>query len=96
MITIITTISIKEGLMEKAINILKEIIPQLREDHPGILDYIPYIIKGKEFENKIIIYEKYTDEEAYMKHLGDIGEIMEDFLRLVKEEMDLKRLIPLI
>ena len=92
MITIIATVCVKNGNMEKAIKFLKEIVPQVRENEPGCFEFVPHTVKGKKFENKIIIYEKYANEEAYMTHLGNLGRIMEDFILLLEEDMDLLRL----
>ena len=42
MVTIIAIVEVKEGKMEEAKEILKEMALQVKESEPGTLEYIPY------------------------------------------------------
>ncbi len=84
MISLIATIHVKNGNMEKAIEVLKEIVPKIRESESGCLEYIPHTVKGEEFKNTIIFYEKYADEEALKLHMANLGKNMEKFAPLLE------------
>ena len=90
MVTLIASVKVKNGNMEKAIEVLKEIVPKIKESEPGCLEYIPHTIKGSKFKNTIIFYEKYKDEEAMKLHAANLGKIMAKFAPLLEPGMDLK------
>ena len=46
MITLIASVKVKDGNMEKAIEVLKKLVPKVRESEPGCLEYIPHTVKG--------------------------------------------------
>ncbi len=63
-ITLIATMTIREGMMEDAKEALKEGIPKVKANEPGLLEYSPHTVKGDGNENMIIFYEIYKDQEA--------------------------------
>lgn len=65
-ITLIATIRLKEGSMEKVKEALKEIVPKIKESEPGCLHYIPHTVKGE--DNLIVFYEVYADSNALKIH----------------------------
>ncbi len=87
-ITLIATVRVKKGNMEKAIEALKEIVPKIKESEPGCLQYIPHTIKGE--ENSIIFYEVYADSEAFKVHNKNLGKNMAKLGPLLEPGMDLK------
>ena len=90
MVTLIASVKVKNGNMEKAIEVLKEIVPKIKESEPGCLEYIPHTIIGSKFKNTIIFYEKYKDEEAMNQHMANLAKNMEKFSPLLEPGMDLK------
>jgi quinol monooxygenase YgiN len=88
MITLIVKLKVKEGKMEEAIGILKEIIPKVKEAEPGCLEYIPHTVRGE--ENAILFYEKYRDKEALKIHSGNLPKTMEKLFPLLEPGMDIK------
>ncbi|MBY9015452.1 MAG: antibiotic biosynthesis monooxygenase [Candidatus Lokiarchaeota archaeon] len=90
MVTIIATVEVKDGKMEEAIKLLKEIVPKIKSSEPGTLEYIPHTIKGGKFKNTIIFYEKYENEEAFKTHRGNQAKIAAELAPLMKPGMDLK------
>jgi len=48
MITLIATLKIKEGKVEEAVNVLKEVVPKIKASEPGCLEYIPHTVRGDE------------------------------------------------
>ncbi len=67
-ITLIATMSIREGMMEDAKKALKEGVPKVLANEPGLLEYSPHTVGGKGNENLIIFYEIYKDQEAQKIH----------------------------
>ncbi len=88
MITLIAQLKVKEGKMEEAIGILKEIVPRVKENEPGCLEYIPHTVRGE--ENSILFYEKYQDKEALKIHSGNLAKTMEKLFPLLEPGMDIK------
>jgi quinol monooxygenase YgiN len=88
MITIIATVKIKEGKMNEAVEILKEIVPKVRQSEPGCLAYIPHTIRGQ--DNTIIYYEKYQDKEALKAHSANLPKTMEKMMPLMESGADIK------
>ena len=88
MITIIATMKIKEGKMNEAVEILKEIVPKIRQSEPGCLVYIPHTVRGQ--DNTVIFYEKYQDKEALKTHSGNLPTNMEKLMPLMEPGTDIK------
>jgi quinol monooxygenase YgiN len=88
MITLIATVKVKEGKMDEAVNVLKEIVPKIKEAEPGCLAYIPHTVRGE--DNAIIFYEKYRDNEALKVHSGNVRKSLEKLLPLLEPGMDVK------
>ncbi len=90
MVTLIATFTVKEGKMEEAIEVVKEIVPKVRESEPGSLAYIAHTIKGRKNKNSIVFYEKYVDDAAMKEHTDKIGITLAKFLPLCEPGVDLK------
>ncbi len=73
MITVIAESKVKEGKMEQAINLLKEMVPIILESEPGTKVYIPHTLKGRENKNIIIYYEKYENMETFRLHMVNLS-----------------------
>lgn len=89
-VTLIATLKVREGKMEEAIEVLKEIVPKVKEAEPGCLVYIPHTVKGRKNKNTIIFYEKYKDDEALNIHTANVGKSLAKLLPLLEPGMDLK------
>jgi quinol monooxygenase YgiN len=89
-ITLIATLKVREGKMEEAIEVLKEVVPKVKEAEPGCLVYIPHTVKGRKDKNTIIFYEKYKDDEAFKIHSANVGKSLAKLLPLLEPGMDLK------
>lgn len=89
-ITIIATVHVKEGKMDEAKEILKEIVPKIRENEPGLLEYMPHTVKGKKEKNTIIFYEKYQDKAAFREHTANLGKSLAPLMPLLEPGMDAK------
>jgi len=76
-ISIIATVRIREGKMEEAKEVLRKIVPIIKESEAGTLEYIPHTVK--EDPNVIIFYEKYADEDASNAHRANLGKNMAEF-----------------
>ncbi|MBY8988113.1 MAG: antibiotic biosynthesis monooxygenase [Candidatus Lokiarchaeota archaeon] len=90
MITIIATVEVKEGKMEEAKEVLKNMVPQIKASELGTLEYIPHTVKGREFKNTIIFYEKYEDGEAFKTHMANLAKTGAKLTPLLVPGMDLK------
>jgi quinol monooxygenase YgiN len=88
MITLIATVKVKQGKMDEAVNVLKEIVPKIKEAEPGCLAYVPHTVRGE--DNTIIFYEKYQDNEALKVHSGNVRKSLEKLLLLLEPGMDVK------
>ena len=88
MITLIATLKVKDGKMEEAINVLKEIVPKVKASEPGCLEYIPHTVRGD--EKTIIFYEKYNDKDALKLHSANLMKNMETLFPLLEPGMDVK------
>jgi quinol monooxygenase YgiN len=88
MITIIAKLKVKEGQMDEAINLLKEIVPKIKSAEPGCIEYIPHTVRGE--ENVILIYEKYQDKEALKIHSSNLAKSLEKIFPLLEPGMDIK------
>jgi quinol monooxygenase YgiN len=90
MVTLIATVEVKEGKMQEAIEVLKEIVPQIKASEPGTIEYIPHTVKGRENKNKIIFYERYEDGEAMKTHMTNLANSAAKLTPLLVPGMDLK------
>ncbi|MFX1274082.1 MAG: putative quinol monooxygenase [Promethearchaeota archaeon] len=88
-ITIIAKIKVKEGKMEDAKVILKEIVPKVLNSEPGCLAYIPHEVKGTKNKNTILFYEKYKDKEAFNIHNQNLTKNMEPLMPLLEPGMEI-------
>lgn len=88
MITLIAKLKVKEGKMDEAIVLLKEIVPKIKAAEPGCIEYIPHTVRGE--DNAIIIYEKYQDKEALKIHSGNLAKSMEKLFPLLEPGMEVK------
>ena len=94
MITIIATMKIKEGKMDEAVALLKEIAPKVTAEEPGCLVYIPHTVRGQ--DNMIVFYEKYRDKEALKEHSARLPKTMEKISPLVEPGADIKNCTEII
>jgi len=94
MITLIATLKVKEGKMEEAITVLKEIVPKVRASEPGCLEYIPHTVRGD--ETTIIFYEKYADKDALKLHAANLMTNIEKLMPLLEPGMDIKTCLEII
>ncbi|MHA1728510.1 MAG: putative quinol monooxygenase [Promethearchaeota archaeon] len=78
-ITLIATITIRKGMMEDAKKALKEGIPKVLANEPGLLEYAPHTVAGEGNENIVIFYEIYKDQEAQKIHTENQRKF--DFMR---------------
>jgi len=88
MITIIAKLKVKEGQMDEAITLLKEIVPKIKSAEPGCIEYIPHTVRGE--DNVILIYEKYRDKEALKIHSSNLVKSLEKIFPLLEPGMDIK------
>ena len=96
MVTIIAIVEVKEGKMEEAKGVLKEMALKVKASEPGTLEYIPHTVKGKNFKNTILFYEKYESGEAMRTHMGNSAKIGAKLTPLLVPGMDLKTCFEII
>jgi quinol monooxygenase YgiN len=90
MVTVIAEVKVKEGKMEEAKEVLKEIVFNIKESEAGTLEYIPHVIAGKDHENKILFYEKYENAEAMKLHMAKLGKTTAKLIPLLEPGMNVK------
>ncbi len=90
MVTLIATVTVKEGKMEEAVKALREIVPQVRKSEPGTLSYIAHTVSGHKGKNLIIFYEKYKDEAAMNAHAAALPVTLGPLRPFLEPGMDLK------
>jgi quinol monooxygenase YgiN len=56
---LIATFHVKEGMLDEVVELLKGVVPTIRESEPGCLASIPHTVHGEGNENTIVFYEKY-------------------------------------
>jgi quinol monooxygenase YgiN len=88
MITLIATVKVKEGKMDEAVEVLRGIVPKIKEAEPGCLVYIPHRVRGE--DNTIIFYEKYRDKEALKVHSSNVQKSLEKLIPLLEPGTDIK------
>ena len=96
MVTIVAIVEVKEGKMEEAKVVLKEMALQVKASEPGTLEYIPHTVKGKDFKNKILFYEKYENGEALKTHMATLAKTGAKLTPLLVPGMDLKTCFEII
>ena len=96
MVSLIATFTVKEGKMEEAVEVLKQIVPKIKESEPGCLIYVPHTIRGRKNKNSIVFYEKYVDDEAMKAHTDKISQTLADFLPLCEPGADVKTCFEII
>lgn len=96
MITLIATLTVKEGKMDEAKEILKEAVPKIRAAEPGCLEYKPHTVKGEKNKNLLVFYEKYADKEALQLHSANLMKSLERLLPLLEPGMDIKTCIEIL
>jgi len=96
MVTIIAIVEVKEGKMEEAKEVLKEMALQVKASEPGTLEYIPHTVKGKNFKNTILFYEKYESGEAMKAHMAKLAKTSAKPTPLLVPGMDLKTCFEII
>jgi quinol monooxygenase YgiN len=89
-VSLIATLRVKQGKMDEVLDLLKEIVPTVRESESGCLAYIPHIVKGSKNKNMIIFYEKYEDQAAFDVHSANFPSYFENISPLLDGEMDIK------
>ena len=90
MVTVIATVEVKDGKMDEAKEVLKEMVSNVKASEPGTLEYIPHTVKGRNFKSTIIFYEKYESEEALKTHMANLGKLSAKLAPLLVPGMDLK------
>ena len=95
-ITLIASFNIKEGKMGEALNLLKQIVPKVRETEAGCLAYIAHTVTGAKNKNTIVFYEKYKDKEAMNVHSANFPKNFEKVFPLLDGKMDLKTCVEII
>jgi quinol monooxygenase YgiN len=78
MITLIAEVNVKQGMMDKAQGVIREIISNMLENEPGTLEYTAFTVAGEGNESRIFFYEKYKDEEANRIHHENLTKRMSD------------------
>jgi quinol monooxygenase YgiN len=81
-ITIVAEMKIKEGKMEEAKEVLKEIAKTVKANEPGTLEYTPHTVRKE--DNTIIFVEKYVDGDAIKAHSANLGKNMAKFAPLLE------------
>lgn len=76
--------------MDEAKEVLRDLVPKIKEAEPGTLEYIPHTVKGRKDKNRIIFYEKYKDGEALREHSANLAQSLEPLMPLLEPGMDLK------
>ena len=74
MLGLIGTYKIKEGKMEEALALAREVVQLGRDSDPGLLNMFAYTVKGRKHKNEIIFVENYVDGDA----LNRIGSASQD------------------
>jgi len=97
MVIQIATFKVKEGMMEQAIEVCKEVVLKVRESEPGCLQYVALTVKGIKNKNTIIFYEDYKDDDALQEHVKHIGPTLaKKLLPLCEPESDFKTCFEII
>ena len=79
MITLIGSIEVKDGMMEEALTVVKELVQNVRKTEAATIKYTAYTSKKEGNENKIFFYETYDNEEALQLHRSNLASYREKF-----------------
>jgi quinol monooxygenase YgiN len=79
MITLMGYVIVREGKMEEALLLVKELVTKVKETEPGTIAYSTYTSKAEGNENKIFFYETFEDEEAYQINKTNLSSFRERF-----------------
>ncbi|OLS23790.1 MAG: hypothetical protein HeimC2_25290 [Candidatus Heimdallarchaeota archaeon LC_2] len=82
MITLIGSVVVKDGMMEEALTVVKELVQEVRKSESGTIKYTAYTSDKEGNENKIFWYETYDDEEALKLHRSNLAAYGERFGRI--------------
>ena len=94
MITLIVQVDVKQGMMDKAQELIREILSNMPENEPGTLEYDAFTVTGEGNESKIFFYEKYQHEEAYRIHHENLAKRMSELETVIDfSTMQVKRCI---
>ncbi len=66
MIALVAKMNIKEGEIEKVVELFNDLVPKIREKEEGTLTYA--ICRDKSNPNTIVIVERYRDMDALQFH----------------------------
>ena len=94
--TQIAFITIKEGKMDDALAILKEVVPKVRESEPGTKIYIAYTLEGRKNKNTIFFYEVYENKKALDEHMAKLPQILGKLFPLIEGAPDIKTCMEII
>ena len=76
-VRIVAEMKIKEGKMEEAKEILKEVAKIVLANEPGTLEYTVHTVRKE--DNTIIFIETYKDGDALKAHSANLGKNMAKF-----------------
>lgn len=79
MLTLMGYVVVKEGMMEEAFKLVKELVTKVRESESGTIKYTAYTSNKDGNENKIFWYETYDNEEALQLHRSNLAVYRERF-----------------
>ncbi len=74
MITLIGYVVVRDGMMEEALKLVKEMVLKVRETEPDNIDYTAYTSKTEGNENKIYFYESFENESALQLHGANLAQ----------------------
>ena len=97
MLALITEYEIREGKMEEALEVSRELVQHIKDSDPGLLDMFAYTVKGRKHKNKIVFVENYVDGDALnrltanaqgLPNYRKLGQLLEtvDVLRCISIE----------
>ncbi len=77
MIGVIATIEVAEGRREELLRAYQKLVPLIRANEPGCIEYLPMIDRPTDLGNQqplrpntIIVIEKWKDMDAFLAHLN--------------------------
>ena len=73
MITLIGYVDVRDGMMDEALKLVKEMVTTVRESEPGNIEYTAYTSKAEGNENKIFFFETYENEAALQAHRSTLA-----------------------
>ena len=79
MITLIGYVIVREGMMDTALELVKELVTKVRETEKDTTQYTAYTSKKEGNENKIYWYETYVTGEAHQLHRSNLMNNLGDY-----------------